>query len=97
MAAELVAGEAQNGEVFGVLRFDGLVEGLEAFELRGKAAFGGGVDDEDDFAFEGGQVEGFAFLCGWGWVSNAFSLFSTGDLGGVICKGRDILSTGLKS
>ena len=64
MAAELVAGEAENGEVFGVLGFDGLVEVLEAFELRSEAAFGGGVDDEDDFAFEGGKVEGFALLCG---------------------------------
>jgi hypothetical protein len=96
LAAELVAGEAQNGEVFGVLGFDGLVEVLEAFELRGEAAFGGCVDDEDDFAFEGGQVEGFAFLCCWGWVSNAFSLFFRRRSGGY-CKGRDILSTGLKS
>jgi hypothetical protein len=47
-----------------VLGFDGLVEVLEAFELRGEAAFGGGVDHEDDFAFEGGEVEGFALLCG---------------------------------
>ena len=31
---------------------DFVVEGLEAFELGGEAAFGGGVDDEDDFAFE---------------------------------------------
>jgi hypothetical protein len=62
----LVAGEAQNCEVFRVLGFDGLVEVLKAFELRGEAAFGGGVDDENDFAVEGGEVEGFALLCGRG-------------------------------
>lgn len=54
MATELVAGEAEDGEVFGMFGFDGLVEGFEAFELWREAAFGGGVDDQDDFAFEGG-------------------------------------------
>ena len=42
---------------------DLLVEGLEALELRGEAAFGGGVYDEDDFVFEGGEVVGLAFFC----------------------------------
>jgi len=33
---------------------DGLVEYFEAFELGREAAFGGCVDDEDDFVAEGG-------------------------------------------
>ena len=51
---ELVAGEAEDDEVIGILLFNFLVEGFKAFELRGEAAFGGGVYDEDDFVFEGG-------------------------------------------
>lgn len=42
---------------------DGFVEFLETFELRGETAFGGCVDDEDDFAFVGGQGVGVSFLC----------------------------------
>ena len=42
---ELVAGEAQDDELVRVGGFDFLVEGLEAFELGGEAAFGGRVDD----------------------------------------------------
>ena len=49
LAAELVAGEADDLEVVGVLRLQVLVELLQPGELRGEAAFGGGVDDEDDF------------------------------------------------
>ena len=64
---ELVAGEAEDDEVVGMIFFDFLVEGFEAFELRGEAAFGGGVYDEDDFVFEGGERVGLAFL--WWWVS----------------------------
>lgn len=63
---ELVAGEAEDDElvfVFG-LGVDGFVEGFEALELRGEAALGGGVDDEDDFVFEGGEGVGLALLCG---------------------------------
>ena len=47
LAAELVAGEAEDDELVGVFGLDVLVQGLEAFELRGEAAFGGGVDGED--------------------------------------------------
>lgn len=42
---------------------DFLVEGFEGGELRGEAAFGGGVDDEDYFVAEGGEGEGLAFFC----------------------------------
>lgn len=45
MRTELVAGEAEDGEGIGVFGFEGLVEGFEGFELRGEAAFGGGVDN----------------------------------------------------
>lgn len=62
LAAELVAGEAEDGEGVRVLGLNGLVEGFEALELRGEAAFGGSVDGEDDFASEGGEGEGVALL-----------------------------------
>ncbi len=45
---------------------DGFVEGFEDGELRCEAAFAGGVDDEDDFAFEGGEGVGLAFFWGGG-------------------------------
>ena len=54
LAAELVAGETQDGEV-GVGGVHVLVELFEALELRGEAALGGGVDDEDHLALEGGE------------------------------------------
>ena len=63
LAAELVAGEAEDGEGVWVGGCDGLVEFFEGGELRGEAALGGGVDNEDDFAFEGGEGEGGAFFC----------------------------------
>lgn len=63
MRAELVAGEAEDNEVFGA---DFLVEGLEGAELGGEAALRGRVDDEDDFVLEGGEGVGLALLCGWG-------------------------------
>lgn len=63
MVHELVAGEAEDDEVIGVLFFDFLVEFFKAFELRREAAFGGGVYDEDDFVFEGRKRVGLAFLC----------------------------------
>lgn len=44
---------------------DFLVEGFEGGELRGEAAFRGGVDDEDHFVAEGGEGERLAFF--W-WV-----------------------------
>jgi len=45
---------------------DGFVEGLEGGELRRETAFAGGVDDEDDFAFEGGEGVGLPFFWGGG-------------------------------
>ena len=60
---ELVAGDAEDFEVVGVEGFDFLVEGFETFELRGEAAFGGGVDYEDDFVAQVGEREGLAFFC----------------------------------
>src|SRR5690606_25232898 len=46
---ELVAGEADDGEATVPVL---LVEGFEALELGREAAFRGGVDDEEDVAFE---------------------------------------------
>lgn len=45
LIGKLVTGEAKDGEIFRVFGFDVLVEFLEAFELRGEAAFGRRVDD----------------------------------------------------
>ena len=54
LVAELVAGEVEDfqpaGVVFGV-------EFLKALVLRSEAAAGGGVDDEQDLAFERGEIE----------------------------------------
>ena len=74
MAAELVAGEAEDDELVGVFGLDVLVQGLEAFELRGEAAFGGGVDGEDylggeqqvSWAVRKGRTEHTLPLC---WLS----------------------------
>lgn len=55
LAAELVAGEADDCEVVGVLLLDLLVDGLEVLVLVGEAALGGGVDDQDDLALVIGQ------------------------------------------
>lgn len=41
---------------------EGLVQLLERRELRGEAAFGGRVDDEDDFALERVEGKGFTLL-----------------------------------
>jgi hypothetical protein len=51
LAAELVAREADDFEVVGVLGLQVFVEFLKSGELRCEAALGGCVDDEDDFAF----------------------------------------------
>lgn len=59
LAAELVAGEADDCEVVGVLLLDLLVDGLEVLVLVGEAALGGGVDDQDDLALELGQRDFF--------------------------------------
>lgn len=64
LAAKLVAWEAQDLKVIGVRGFQVLVKLLEPCELRREAAFGRGVDDEDDFAGELGEVVGLAALCG---------------------------------
>ena len=64
----MVAGKAEDGELVRVLRDYGFVEGFEGGELGGEAAFGGGVDDQDDFAFEGGEGIGLTFFYR-GWVS----------------------------
>jgi hypothetical protein len=52
LAAELVAREADDFEVVGVLGLQILVELLKPCELGCEAALGGGVDDEDDFAVQ---------------------------------------------
>lgn len=57
LSAELVAGEAEDDEA---LVFEFPVGGFEGFVLRGVAAFGGDVDDEEDFAFVGGEAGVFA-------------------------------------
>ena len=61
---ELVAGDADDFEGVRVRGFELFVEGFETFELRGEAAFGGGVDDEDDFVAEVRKGVGLAFFCG---------------------------------
>ena len=63
LVAELVAWETDDGEVLGVFALQVLVELLEALKLRGKATFGGGVDDQDDLAGERGEGEGSTLLC----------------------------------
>lgn len=63
LTAELVAREAEDEEVLGMLGFDGLVEGFKALELRGEAAFRGSVDDKDDFALQRGKGEGLSLFC----------------------------------
>jgi len=52
LAAELVAGEAEELDVVGVLALQLFVELLKTLELRGEAAFAGGVDDQHDLALQ---------------------------------------------
>lgn len=94
MVHELIAGEAEDDEVVGVFFYDFFVESFKAFELRGEAAFGGGVYDEDDFVFEGGEGVGLAFF--WWWVSwcSCSGRWDDMGLGG---RGEDVLSRGSKS
>lgn len=106
---ELVAGEAQDDEAVRVLGLDLLVELLETFKLRREAAFGGGVDDQDDFVLEAGEGIGLAFLCWRGGVSaRPDAIRSRGRGGGRAFHGAveerekvedtsDVLSRGLKS
>lgn len=60
LASELVAWEAEDLELAGVLFLQLLVELLESAVLWGEAALGGGVDDEEDFALVVGE---------WLWVT----------------------------
>lgn len=46
-----------------MFRLDGLVELLETLELRGEAALGGRVDDENDLALQVFEGVGVALLC----------------------------------
>lgn len=64
LAAELVAGEADDDEVIGVLLLDVLVELLQAGELGGEAALGCGVHDQDDLALVSVQASLGILLCG---------------------------------
>ena len=62
LCAELVTREADDFEVVGVSGFEVFVEVFEAGELGREAAFGGGVDDEDDFVGEVREGVGGAAL-----------------------------------
>lgn len=48
----------------GVQFFEFFVEDFQAFKLGCEAAFGGCVDHEDDFVFEGREGIGLARFCG---------------------------------
>ena len=63
MVTELVAGEADDLEVVGVLGLQFFVQLLKAFELWCETAFRGCIDDEDDFAFELVEGKRLTFLC----------------------------------
>lgn len=64
LAAELVAGEAEDDKVIRVLRLEVGPELLQTLVLRGEAALGSRVDDEDDLALVVGQGNLLAALCG---------------------------------
>ena len=78
LAAEVVAGEGEDGET---VLFEGFVEGLEFGVLLGVTAFGGDVDDEHDLAFVRLQGGVFALDVLQGVVVKAF-----GGEGGGRCK-----------
>lgn len=63
LGAELVAGEAEDLKVFGVLGLDALVDLLETFVLRCETTLGGSVDDEDDLALVVGGRDLLSALC----------------------------------
>jgi hypothetical protein len=69
--------------------------------LRGEAAFGGGVDDEDYFSFVRVEGVGLAFFCWEGWVLVAGGLgWVLGCVVGCASEGEsehDVLSLGVKS
>lgn len=62
LVSELIAREPENGEFAGVFLLDGLVQFLKTCELGREAAFGGSIDDEDDFAFVLVQGVGVSLL-----------------------------------
>lgn len=63
LTTELIARETEDHEIIAVLLLHTLVELLESFVLRSKTAFGGSVDDEDDFVLVLVEGDGFAFFC----------------------------------
>lgn len=63
LGAKLVAGEAEDDKVVGVLFGDALVNLLEAGVLAGEAALGGRVDDEDDLAAVVSEGDFLSALC----------------------------------
>lgn len=63
LSTKLIAWEPDNLKFVGVLCLQLLVQLLEPGELRGKAAFRGRVDDEDDLVLEVREGVGVAFLC----------------------------------
>jgi hypothetical protein len=90
LALEVVSGEAEDLEAVG---FAALVELLEGVVLRGEAAFGGGVDDQEGFAAEVGErgslagdlVDGDVVEVGHAGIIAQFAGFGggvAGDLGG---------------
>lgn len=89
LAAELVAGEADDEEIVGVFALELLVEVLEALELGREAAFGGGVDDEHDLAFEAGEGVGGALLCWEMWSEMIFCIifYMKGEVAKGIVRG----------
>jgi hypothetical protein len=75
LVAELVAGEAEDLEVIGVVLLQLLIQLLQAFELGREAAFAGRVYDEDDFAFEVREVVFAALLCSHGVLAKSHVFF----------------------
>lgn len=63
LGTELVAGEAEDLKVFGVLCLDALVDFLKTFVLRSETTLGGSVDDEDDLALVVGGRDLLSALC----------------------------------
>jgi hypothetical protein len=64
LPTELIAREADDFKVIRVRGLEVFVEFLEAGELRREAAFGGCVDDEDDFVLEVGEGVRVSFFYG---------------------------------
>lgn len=70
LVVELVAGEGKEGEIIRILFREGFVEGFEGGKLRGEAAFGGGVYDQEDFVAVLREGVGLAFF----WKEEGVSL-----------------------